>query len=125
MMPQHEYEGAYFKIDGKDMPIPSAIGFEDEVLWSSNTGRSSNGETNGDIIDYKKKIKLTWDLLTREEMKLLKQALKPAFFSIYFLDDEDNTFKTITCFRSNISSSVYGYAFSHTYKDVSVDLTQK
>lgn len=125
MMPQHEYEGAYFKIDEKEMPIPSAIGFEDEVLWSSNTGRSSNGETNGDIIDYKKKIKLTWDLLSKEEMMILKQALKPAFFTVTYLDDEDDTFKTITCFRGNISSSVYSYAFTHTYKDVSVDLTQK
>lgn len=125
MMPQHDYEGAYFKIDGKVMPIPSAIGFDDDILWSSNTGRTSNGETNGDIIDYKKKIKLTWDLLTKEELSMLKQALKPAFFVVTYLDDETNEFQSMTCYRGNISSSVYGYAFQHVYKDITVDLTQR
>lgn len=124
MMPSNANE-EYFKIDGKNMPIPSTINLLSEIIWSKNSGRTSDTTFTGDIVGYKKKLQLSWGILTREELKILQRALKPAFFTVYFLNDETNGFETITCYRGELSASVYCYCFDHTYKDISVNLIEK
>ena len=50
------------------LPAPVSITINDELIWTSDTGRLMNGLMVGEVVAEKKNISLKWGILTEAEM---------------------------------------------------------
>ena len=57
-----------FKANGVVLPSPTAITINDEIVWTSDTGRIFNGTMFGAVITEKKTINITWEYLTESKI---------------------------------------------------------
>ena len=107
------------------LPAPISLSTEDEIIWSSNTGRMASGEMAGDIIAEKKTLNIKWGPLTEDDVAKIKTILKPGFHPITFRDD--GAVLTISQYRGTLSKEHLGYIGDgiYWYKSVSVKLIQK
>lgn len=72
--------------DGVLLPSPSSISIGDELVWSSNTGRSVTAEMIGDIIANKSTLTITWRMLSYSAINIIKNNVS----------DISNPFKNVT-----------------------------
>lgn len=106
------------------LPSPTEISTTDEIIWSSNTGRSTSGKMIGDVVAEKKTIEIKWGVLTETQLNTIKTNLLSGFHS--FTLTIDNIPTTITGYRGNIVSSILGTFGGVTYrKDASVTIIQQ
>lgn len=116
------------KIDGVTMPEPKKEGitFTAEKIWSKNTGRATDGTMIGDIVAIKTKMKLTFAVLSGEQVAQLDAALSPPFVSVYYKDPRTNAYTTGTFYAGTPSYPVYSYAAGMPeYTGVAVDLIEQ
>ena len=45
-------------VNGQALPAPDSIKVDDEIIWSSSTGRSLDGTMLGDVVAEKKNISI-------------------------------------------------------------------
>lgn len=79
-------------------------------------------------ITDKDKLEVTMLRLYEDDMKTLRQALKPAFVSVTFLDSETNTHATKTMYCSSIPQGLQMYDKSRKktyYEGASFSLTER
>lgn len=78
----------YLQIYGNNvlLPSPSSISIGDELVWSSNTGRSVTAEMIGDIIASKSTLTITWRMIPYSSIDIIKSNVS----------DINNPFKNIT-----------------------------
>lgn len=95
------------------LPSPEAITASGEVIWSSNTGRSSTGKMVGDVVAQKDTFDITWGVLTRSEYQTIKNNLTSGFFPFSII--EDGNTQTITAYRGTISREYLGVFGGVTY----------
>ena len=107
------------------LPAPVKISASDEVIWSSNTGRSTDsGKMIGDVIAEKKTIDIEWGVLTAEEMKRISDNLKSGFHPVTFYDNGE--ILTITSYRGTLKKEYLGFISGvHYYKNASVSIIQQ
>lgn len=107
------------------LPAPVKLSVSDEILWSSNTGRSTkSGKMIGDVIAEKKTIDIEWGVLTADEMSLISSKLKGGFYPVSFI--ENGTLLTITAYRGTLKKEYLGYAGGvHYYKNATVSIIQQ
>lgn len=56
------------KCNGVILPTPTSLTTSDEIIWSSNTGRSTvSAKMLGDVIAEKKTFSIGWQWLTAKE----------------------------------------------------------
>lgn len=116
------------KIDGVQMPEPKLQGitFTKEKIWSKNAGRTTDGTMVGDVIAIKTKMKITFPVLTGEQVSKLDKALEPAFISVYFKDPRVNAYATKRFYAGTPSYPVYSYSKGMPeYVGTAVDLVQQ
>lgn len=108
-----------------DLPSPVKMSANDEIIWSSDTGRTLDGTMMGDVIAEKKNLSIEWAWLTEKEAALVKNNLVAGFFPITFLDY--GTEVTIDSYRATISKDVAGYIGDGNfyYRSVSTDIVQR
>ena len=109
---------------GVVLPSPDSITASDEILWSSNTGRSASGKMLGDVIAEKKTFAIEWGVLTRAEYASIRQNLQSGFrpFSL----EEDGVTTTITGYRGTLSGTLLGSFGGVTYyRGVTVTIIQQ
>ena len=46
--------------DGQELPAPVSIKVDDEIIWSSSTGRALDGTMLGDVVAKKKTLSISW-----------------------------------------------------------------
>ena len=72
------------------LPAPTTLTTADEIIWSSNTGRSTvSAKMLGDVIAEKKTFSVGWQWLTSAERKIITDNLKSGFNPISFIFDND------------------------------------
>lgn len=110
---------------GTALPEPIEISSSDEIIWSANTERSSNGTMVGEAIAEKKTLDIKWGILTEAELKKIKDNLVKGFFSVTFRDAGTN--HTISVYRGTLSKEHLGYIGDgiYYYKSASVQIVQK
>ena len=54
---------AILSVKGEALPSPVSIQIDDELIWSSESGRDLSGLFAGDIIAQKKTITIVWGVL--------------------------------------------------------------
>lgn len=94
------------KANGIQLPAPVKIVVNDEIIWSSDTGRSSDGTMLGDVIANKKNITIEWGVLKASEVKIISTNMKAGFFSFVFEDEGEQI--SITGYRATLSKEQIG-----------------
>lgn len=107
------------------LPAPVSISVNDQIIWSSNTGRSAAGTMVGDVVAEKKDVSIKWGILTETELATIKKIMVAGFFPISFRDDGVEL--NITTYRGTLTKEVLGYIGDgiYYYKSASVSIIQK
>lgn len=112
------------KANGVTLPSPTEITTTDEIIWSSNTGRSTSGKMIGDVVAQKQTFEIKWGVLTEAEFQTIRTNLQSGFHPFTLTIDGVPT--TITSYRGNIVSPVLGTYGGVTYrKEASVTIIQQ
>ena len=104
--------GYVLKINGKTMPTPkhNGVTISENKIWSTNTGRSMNGEMQGTIIAIKKKAEIEFPLLTPTQVNLINNEVsnvsKP-FIPVEITYPSGGT-KTFNAYSGDVAYPVYG-----------------
>ena len=96
------------------LPAPTSLSVNDEIIWTSDTGRTLSGLMIGSVVAQKKNLSIKWEYLTESQVKVIKNILVPGFFPLSFHDD-------------GIDKEHLGYIGDgiYWYKSVSVDIIQR
>ena len=57
------------------LPAPTSITVNDEIIWTSDTGRTLAGYMVGDPVAEKKTVSIKWGILTEAQMAVIKSTL--------------------------------------------------
>ena len=59
----------------KTLPAPVSLSVNDEIIWTSDTGRTLAGYMVGDPVAEKKTISIKWGILTEQTGSIDKKIL--------------------------------------------------
>lgn len=107
------------------LPAPVSLTVNDEIIWTSDTGRTLSGYMIGDVVAEKKNLSIRWGVLTEDEYLLIKNTLIAGFMPFTFHDDGIDM--TIEAYRGTMSKDQLGYLSDGIfyYRNVSVDLIER
>lgn len=107
------------------LPAPVQITAGNEIIWSSNTGRSSTGKMVGDVIAEKQTLTVTWGILTSAQFNLIKANLKAGFFILNV--NVDGTPVSLSRYRGTLTSEPMGQLGDgkYYYRSASTDIVQQ
>lgn len=107
------------------LPAPTSLTVNDELVWSSDTGRTLSATMMGDVIAEKKTVSIRWEYITEEDIKTIKDVLIRGFFSFSFHDDGIDI--TIESYRGTLSKEHLGNIGDgkYYYKSATVDVIQR
>ena len=54
------------------LPAPTSLSVNDEIIWTSDTGRTLAGLMVGAVVAQKKNLSIKWEFLTEAQVKRLK-----------------------------------------------------
>lgn len=110
---------------GLELPAPVSLQVDDEIIWSSDTGRTLDGTMVGDVIAEKKSLTINWGVMPESDYLLIKETLCSGFFPFTFHDDGIDM--TIISYRSTLSKDVIGELGDGTYwyRSVSTQIIQQ
>ena len=91
---------------GVVLPAPVSISVNDEIIWTSATGRTMDGTMVGDPVADKKTVSIKWGVLPESEVVLIRRTLTAGFLPFTFRDDGINV--TIEVYRGTISKEQIG-----------------
>lgn len=109
-------------------PKLEGITITDEPIWSSKTGRGTNGSMLGEIVAWKTTIAVTWPPLTFAESKRIRNAIKAggSFFKIKYYDDDASEMVEKTVYVGNMPRTVYSLAAScRRHTDVTISFVEQ
>lgn len=117
------------QVAGVSLPTDNltSVKVGNELIWSSNTGRSaSSGTMLGDIVAKKKTISLGFSWITRTDFDTIINALDTSAFNTVLLKLDGATIINAKCYRSNIDRDLGGnYGGAWYYSTASFDLIQQ
>ncbi|MDO5402985.1 MAG: hypothetical protein Q4F11_06055 [Eubacteriales bacterium] len=96
-----------------ELPAPVSLKVDDEIIWSSATGRALDGTMLGDVVTEKKTLTIQWGIMPESDMLTIKTCLIAGFFPITFHDDGVDI--TISSYRSTLSKEVIGRLDDNIY----------
>lgn len=107
-----------------DLPSPTSIQIDDEIIWSSDSGRDMSGLFSGDVIAEKKTVTINWGFLTENELQIIQTNLCAGYFSLMFHDVGGDI--TIDSYRGTLSKIMHGYVGGVLYfKSASCKIVQR
>lgn len=107
------------------LPAPVSISVGNEIIWSSNTGRSASGKMLGDVVATKDTLNIEWGILTSEELNTIKNGLKAGFFTLQV--NVDGNPVVLDRYRGTLTYQAMGKLEDGIYyfSSVSVDVIQQ
>lgn len=107
------------------LPAPVSLTVNDEIIWTSDTGRTLSGYMIGDVLATKKTLSIRWGILTEDELVLIKNTLVAGFMPITFHDDGIDM--TIEAYRGTLSKEQLGRLSDGVfyYLSASVDIIER
>lgn len=107
------------------LPAPVSISVNDEIIWTSDTGRTLDGTMVGDAVAEKKTVSIKWGILTEAELVTIKRTLTTGFFPFSFHDDGIDI--TIEAYRGTLSKEQIGELSDGIfyYRNATVDIIQR
>lgn len=107
------------------LPAPSSLSVANELIWTSDTGRSLSGYMIGDVVAEKKTLSIKWEFLTEAELIVIQNTLIAGFFPFSFHDGGVDF--TIESYRGTLTKEHIGNLGdgNYWYRSVSVDIVQR
>ena len=107
-------------VNGVALASPVSIGVNEEIIWSSGTGRSANGFMSGDVIANKRTFQVSWGIITKEEFNAIRN-IPQGFFNMTILGE------SMRGYRSTISGNCIGTMSDGVtyYNDVSTSFIEQ
>ena len=107
------------------LPDPVSITVGDEIIWSTDTGRTLSGLMVGDVVAEKKKLSIAWEFLKESEVATIKNTIVAGFVPLTFRDG-GATF-TIQVYRGTLTKEQLGELGDGIfwYRSASVELVQQ
>ena len=125
-MPAPDYN-LYF--DGVAMPPPAKEGINetDQLIWSSNAGRTANGTFVGDIIATKKTLSITWNQMTYEQLALIQSHISRMHhpFIVVKYRAANGQQKTFTGYTEGSTGTIVTYTPTGKIAGVTVNIIEK
>jgi hypothetical protein len=115
---------ALIKIDGVEIPTPKEylIGIQD----ISKAERNANGTMIIERIATKRKISVAWDYLDKDKLSQLLNAVSPVFFTVDYIDPQDNGSKSGTFYCGDRNCGMIDFKNGvPRYKDVKFDIVER
>ena len=107
------------------LPAPTTLSVNDEIIWSSGTGRTLSGRMVGNPIAEKKTLGVKWEYITEKELQLIKSKIIKGFFPLSFHDDGIDF--TVESYRGTMAKDILGDIGDgeYYYRSVTVDIVQR
>lgn len=107
------------------LPAPVSITVNDELIWTSDTGRLMDGTMQGEVVAEKKTVSIKWGVLPESDIVLIKSGIITGFFPITFRDDGIDM--TLTAYRGTLSKEQIGRLGDGIfwYRSATVDLIER
>lgn len=101
-------------INGVEMPAPAHNGvtISSNKVWSSNTGRTTDGTMVGTLVCVKAKLEIKWPPLTMDQVATIENVVSNAgnaFVPVKYTDMKGTTVEK-TMYTGDISYSQYSWA---------------
>ena len=110
--------------NGVTLPSPEEIGTSEEIVWSSNTGRSTTGLMIGDVVAEKRTLNIRWGVITAAEYDVIRTNIRSGFHP--FTLTVDGVSATITAYRGAVTATLLGTFGGVTwYRDAAVSIIQQ
>ena len=112
------------EINGTKIPTPSD--YKVGVMDLSKAERNVAGTMVIDRIATKRKLDLSWNFLSKEDVGRLFRAVSPVFFTVRYTDPLDNTRKTGSFYAGDRNAGALDYQQGKIrYKDITVNLIER
>lgn len=116
------------RVGGNSFPLPSEMQVTVQSFDGSETGRTGDGTMHRDYVTDKRRIDLTWKVLTTTEMAILLDAIDPATvgpkFTIYYPDPQGGT-RTLNVYVGDRVAAQYTFTDNRiAFRDFSIALIQ-
>lgn len=90
-----------YKINGMPIPEPSSAPVSLNPLHGEASGRTDDGKMHTELIGVKRKVELSYDVLTGEQLAALLALLTLQYYNLTYLDPKDGV-KTIECYGAAV-----------------------
>ena len=116
---------AFLESGGVALPDPVSIKIDDEIIWTSDTGRTMSGLFVGEIVATKKNVAIKWEFLQEKEVALLSNRMIAGYFPLTFRDE--GLIITIDAYRGTLSKEPIGFLTDgiYWYRSVSTSTIQR
>ena len=115
---------ALIKVGSVDLPTPSDYGVGIQDL--SKAERNAAGTMIIERIATKRKLELSWAYLSRTDLAQILNAVSPTFFTVQYVDPQDNANKTGTFYAGDRKCGMLDFQNSvPRYKDVGFSLIER
>ena len=112
------------KINGILLPIPSD--YIVSIMDISKAERNAAGTMVIERIATKRKIELAWKYLDRTELSNVLKLVSPVFFTVDYIDPEDNAWKTGTFYCGDRTIGALDYRNGNIrWKDIKFNLIER
>jgi hypothetical protein len=107
-----------------NLPAPTSITVQDEIIWSADTGRVQDASMVGTVIAEKKNLKISWGILKESEMLQIKNSLTAGYPTVRFRDGDIYKIKV---YRGTLTKEKLGLLSDGViyYRSASVSIIQK
>lgn len=90
-----------YKINGTPIPEPSSAPVSINPLHGEASGRTDDGTMHTELIGVKRKVELTYNALTSEQLSSLLALLTQQYYNLTYLDPMDGV-TTMECYGASI-----------------------
>lgn len=111
-------------INGVDLPTPSDfnVGIQD----LSKAERNANGTMIIERIATKRKLDISYSFLTSSELSQVLNSISPIFFTVTYMDPQDNAMRTGTFYAGDRNSPMIDFKNGvPRYKDIKFSLVER
>jgi len=112
------------KINGVALPTPSD--YIVSIMDISKASRNAAGTMVIERIATKRKIELSWKYLSKTELSNVLKIVSPVFFTVEYIDPEENDWKTGTFYCGDRSVGALDYRNGNIrWKDIKFNLIER
>ena len=116
-------------IDNVKMPPPAKEGIieADQLIWSSNAGRTANGTFVGDIIATKKTLTINWNQMSYDDFATIQNHLSRIghpFITVKY-QSSDGQQKIFTGYTEGSTGTIVTYTPTGKIAGVTVNIIEK
>lgn len=115
---------ALISVGGVALPTPS--GYSSGIMDLTHSERNARGTMISEFIARKYKIEMVWNFIEADELSALLTAIDEQFFTVEYLDQKTNTYKTGTFYKGDRTIPLFDFLSEvPRYKEVAMNFIER